>query len=165
VNLRGYFPSGQFIVIIGAIALSALLVAYVSYDRKEPAHISLSEQGSVLPDTDQDGIKDWEELLRGTDVHDPDTDGDGSLDGAETAVSRDPLKPGPDDAVTPTPGSTTPDFSKVATVSDNLTETVSQNSQRPSPRTYSPPMWACTDKGWSPTPSLRSVPRLLQLKM
>lgn len=35
----------------------------------------------TLIDTDQDGLKDWEEVLWGTDPQNPDTDGDGVNDG------------------------------------------------------------------------------------
>lgn len=50
-------------------------------------------------DTDGDGLKDWEEPLYKTNPENPDTDGDGTLDGEEIAKGRDPLKPGPDDAI------------------------------------------------------------------
>ena len=49
-------------------------------------------------DTDEDGLKDWEESLWGTDVKNPDTDGDGTSDGDEVAVKRNPTIAGPDDA-------------------------------------------------------------------
>ena len=42
-------------------------------------------------DSDNDGLKDWEEVLWGTDPHNPDTDGDGTPDGAEVAAGRNPL--------------------------------------------------------------------------
>jgi len=48
-------------------------------------------------DSDNDGLKDWEEKLWGTDPNNPDTDGDGVKDGEELKQGRDPLKPGPDD--------------------------------------------------------------------
>lgn len=51
-------------------------------------------------DTDKDGLADWEEALWHTDKNNPDTDNDGSSDGAEIAVSRDPKKAGPDDIIT-----------------------------------------------------------------
>jgi len=53
---------------------------------------------NTLPDSDGDGLKDWEELLWGTDPRNPDTDSDGTSDGDEVKMGRDPLKPGPDDA-------------------------------------------------------------------
>lgn len=48
-------------------------------------------------DSDNDGLKDWEEVLWKTDKNNSDTDGDGTLDGEEVKQSRDPLKSGPDD--------------------------------------------------------------------
>ena len=54
-------------------------------------------------DTDNDGLKDWEEAIYGTDPRNPDTDGDQTQDGTEVTGSRDPLIKGPDDSLTPTP--------------------------------------------------------------
>lgn len=48
-------------------------------------------------DSDNDGLKDWEETLWKTDPKNSDTDGDGTPDGQEVNLGRDPLKPGPDD--------------------------------------------------------------------
>lgn len=125
MNLRGYFPSGHFVLVVAAVAASAALIGFASWDRgvQNPAKTSALQPS---PDTDGDGIKDWEELLRGTDVGNPDSDGDGTTDGAEAAVGRNPLKPWPDDALAPPVANTPPDFSKIITKSDNLTETVSQ---------------------------------------
>jgi hypothetical protein len=50
-----------------------------------------------LKDSDGDGLKDWEEIIYGTDPQNPDTDGDGTSDGEEIAGNRDPLKKGPKD--------------------------------------------------------------------
>lgn len=56
---------------------------------------------SLLPpveeDADHDGLKNTEESYWNTDFQNPDTDGDGFLDGEETISGHDPLKPGPDD--------------------------------------------------------------------
>ncbi len=48
-------------------------------------------------DTDKDGLKDWEEELWHTDQKVADTDGDGTLDGEEIRLGRDPVKAGPND--------------------------------------------------------------------
>lgn len=50
-------------------------------------------------DQDNDGLKDWEERLWGTDPLNPDTDGDGTSDGDEITQNRNPKKAGPDDAI------------------------------------------------------------------
>lgn len=48
-------------------------------------------------DSDNDGLKDWEEVLLGTDPHKADTDGDGTPDGKEAQLGRNPLVKGPND--------------------------------------------------------------------
>ncbi len=50
-------------------------------------------------DTDNDGLKDWEEELWGTDLRNPDTDGDGTKDSDEIQIGRDPLNGGLNDEV------------------------------------------------------------------
>ncbi|MBI5005400.1 MAG: hypothetical protein HZC03_02255 [Candidatus Lloydbacteria bacterium] len=50
-------------------------------------------------DTDHDGLFDWEEALWKTDPNNPDTDGDGTNDGDEVRLKRNPLVPGPNDAL------------------------------------------------------------------
>lgn len=51
-------------------------------------------------DSDFDGLKDWEESLWNTSRDNADTDGDGTSDGDEVRLSRNPLKAGPDDELT-----------------------------------------------------------------
>lgn len=51
----------------------------------------------IQRDLDNDGLKDWEENIYGTDSEKEDTDGDGTTDGEEIRVSRNPLRPGPGD--------------------------------------------------------------------
>lgn len=48
-------------------------------------------------DTDSDGLRDWEEVLLGTDSRKADTDGDGTSDGKEATSGRNPLVKGPND--------------------------------------------------------------------
>ena len=48
-------------------------------------------------DWDNDGLANREESFWNTDPNNPDTDGDGYLDGEEVASGHDPLKPSPDD--------------------------------------------------------------------
>jgi len=71
-------------------------------EQKTPLSIAIAQSGSNQShtDSDDDGLKDWEEQIYGTDAHHPDTDGDGANDGAEIAQGRDPLKKGPNDALT-----------------------------------------------------------------
>ncbi len=53
-------------------------------------------------DSDNDGLKDWEEGLWGTDSNNPDTDGDNTSDGDEIDGNRNPLVAGPDDDIVST---------------------------------------------------------------
>ncbi len=55
-----------------------------------------------LKDTDNDGLKDWEEVLLGTDPDVADTDKDGTSDGKEVAANRNPLIKGPKDTIAAT---------------------------------------------------------------
>lgn len=50
-------------------------------------------------DSDNDGLKDWEESLWGTDPQKKDTDEDGTTDGKEISSNRDPLLKGPKDSL------------------------------------------------------------------
>lgn len=49
-------------------------------------------------DSDHDGLKNWEEELLGTNKNNPDTDGDGTNDGKEVELHRNPLIKGPKDS-------------------------------------------------------------------
>src|SRR2546423_718695 len=55
------------------------------------------EQNLLDKDSDNDGLKDWEETLWKTDPHNPDTDGDGTPDGQEVKEGRNPSVKGPND--------------------------------------------------------------------
>ncbi|MBI5913018.1 hypothetical protein HY839_01090, partial [Candidatus Azambacteria bacterium] len=50
-------------------------------------------------DPDNDGLKNWEEEIYKTDPRNPDTDGDGYLDGEEVASGYDPTIKAPNDAL------------------------------------------------------------------
>lgn len=52
---------------------------------------------SESTDTDSDGLFDWEETLRGTNLQNSDSDGDGTTDGDEIKQERNPLLAGPND--------------------------------------------------------------------
>ena len=107
-----YLPSEKFIKTVGAavaVVLGGWLVLY-SVERfglPAPQEVSQKETESVRAydtvsrDGDNDGLKDWEEVIWGTDPKTPDTDGDGTIDGQEVQEGRDPLKAGPNDLVIP----------------------------------------------------------------
>ena len=86
--------------------------------------ISVADQKLIdsiaTKDTDNDGLKDWEEALWQTAPNNPDTDGDGIKDGEEIAQNRDPLKKGPDDQLVIGSSSTTPKISTQLTASNQF---------------------------------------------
>lgn len=67
------------------------LAPFFAADKEHP--LSIAEK-----DTDGDGIKDWEEIIIGTDPNNPDTDHDGTPDGQEINEKRIPVEAGPSDA-------------------------------------------------------------------
>ncbi len=95
----------MFLVVFGVIILLAGLK--ISFwltpgedDFIETRVTAISGGKSASPallDSDNDGLKDWEETVYGTDPNKPDTDGDGTKDGDEIAQKRNPKKPGPED--------------------------------------------------------------------
>ncbi|MBI4224735.1 MAG: hypothetical protein HY617_00215 [Candidatus Sungbacteria bacterium] len=61
-------------------------------------------------DSDSDLLRDWEEVLYHSDPHNSDTDGDGTPDGEEVKLGRDPAIAGPNDLMaTSTPLQNAPD--------------------------------------------------------
>lgn len=83
---------------------------YVYTQKNKKIEYTASREGNALAvvlektsqydaDTDNDGLKDWEETLWKTDSNKADTDGDGTNDNEEIAQGRDPLKAGPDDKI------------------------------------------------------------------
>ena len=94
-----------------------LLVVVIGFVASQPNKIHYGVTGTLLAnnlnresqikileninkkDTDNDGLKDWEEILWNTNPKDPDSDGDGTKDGDEIETGRDPLKKGPNDEV------------------------------------------------------------------
>ena len=83
-----YFPSKKVVV----VAISALgVLAWVVYDSNSlsqlefgfQAPLSVAESSSVLPDSDNDGLPDWEEPLLGTDKNNFDSDNNGVSDGEQ----------------------------------------------------------------------------------
>jgi hypothetical protein len=67
-----------------------------------------------VEDSDNDNLKDWEEVLLGTDPRNPDTDKDGTSDGKEANTGRNPLVKGPNDKSSAT---------AAAKIAENLTPT------------------------------------------
>jgi len=79
--------------IVVAVVFSAVVLAYAGwkspYFNPELNNYSVVEISAVLEeneytlDTDNDGVRDWQEILLGTDPNNPDSNGDGISDGEE----------------------------------------------------------------------------------
>ncbi len=93
-----------FIGFLGLIALVSVFTFFNSLGSSSSSFLK-PLTGSVLEavdqDTDKDGLTNREESYWNTDFQNPDTDGDGFLDGEEVASGHDPLKPGPNDVLGP----------------------------------------------------------------
>lgn len=93
--------------IITATILAVILILFIGAYSKREAFSSIDIFGgkeavieSQNKDTDNDGLKDWQENLYKTDLNNPDTDGDGFLDGEEIVSNHNPLVKSPGDAQT-----------------------------------------------------------------
>ena len=81
-------------------------------------------RADLINDTDEDGLKDWEEALFRTNSGVADTDGDGTNDGEEIRKGRDPLKSGPEDALATSTARVAQTFIGAIPEGENLTERV-----------------------------------------
>jgi len=87
-----------FVLLIG-ISIGGYLVLQSRFSKAnslEQLALDLNKQ-EIINDHDYDGLADWEEELYGTDPNNPDTDGDGYLDGEEVASGYNPAKKAPND--------------------------------------------------------------------
>ncbi len=84
-----YFPSRKvFVVGVLAIGLLAWSIVYEGTSQQNSAIEdtilrSVASAESAFPDSDGDGLYDWEEALHGTDPKNPDSDEDGVGDGKQ----------------------------------------------------------------------------------
>lgn len=80
------------LVVIGALIAGGFLIANKLEERRIDKEIATQEaiikKAAEYPDIDKDGAPDWEELLLGFDPQNPDTNGDGKLDGEEIAAIK-----------------------------------------------------------------------------
>ena len=83
-------------IIIGIILIIGGLIFVLNYSKKESLNRT-SEISENFKDSDNDGLRDWEEELFHTDPFDPDTDNDGYLDGEEVNSGHNPLVKAPGD--------------------------------------------------------------------
>lgn len=127
------------LIVGGTIATSAVLearerrAAGAVSDPSLPVDIARDPSLTKPIDSDGDTLLDWEESLRGTDLKRPDTDGDGTSDGAEVAGGRDPKVAGPNDSVQAVASSTdaaaTAEYQanrKIGTLTDQFAESFAQ---------------------------------------
>jgi len=137
-----YLPSKKFILIF--LSLSVVIAGAFILFGNEPKKGNLSFErtgeasrlvkSAAVKDSDNDGLKDWEESLWGTDPENPDTDGDGTNDGEEPSLGRNPLKKGPDDKLDDIPNDANLKSSKNSSTktleslpeSDTLTDALSK---------------------------------------
>jgi hypothetical protein len=90
------------ITILVALILAIGLILFVGIYSKKGALSRINfwggRESTIEPlDSDNDGLEDWEEDLYKTDPNNPDTDGDGHLDGEEINSGHNPLIRGPND--------------------------------------------------------------------
>lgn len=103
-------PSKKFITIVLAIFLLGAGIFWLFKNKGLGDNKLVFEKENNLVsglfqpdkrDSDSDGLADWEESLWKTDINNSDTDKDGTLDGEEVKLGRNPLEPGPDDIYSP----------------------------------------------------------------
>lgn len=89
-------------IIVGIILIIGGAIFVLKYPDKESLLSKNSSKISKenLQDSDNDGLKDWEEELYRTNSNNPDTDGDGYLDGEEVDSGHNPLIKAPGDKLT-----------------------------------------------------------------
>jgi len=90
--------------VVTAVILAVLLILFIGAYAKKGAFSQINLFGSNETlvqsqniDSDNDGLKDWQETLYKTDANNPDTDGDGYLDGEEIDSGHNPLVKSPGD--------------------------------------------------------------------
>ncbi|MEX0934747.1 MAG: hypothetical protein WDZ70_00270 [Candidatus Paceibacterota bacterium] len=98
--MKDVLPSKKIWAFAALLGVLVILFAIGGSEQSEEEKaVSVVAQALEGADSDEDGLLDWEERLWGTDVYNPDTDGDGTSDGDEVHSNRHPLKAGPDDEI------------------------------------------------------------------
>ena len=92
------FKAPPIVVIIAIVLIIGGLIFVLKLNKESVLKSKTSEISQEnFKDSDNDGLKDWEEELYGTDPNNPDTDGDGYLDGQEVNSGHNPLVKAPND--------------------------------------------------------------------
>jgi len=96
--MKKYLPSKEFLKFFG-IAVGIGLVVFLSLHflsnkKRVSQEIQSIATRQIIEelDTDNDGVKDWEEGLWGMDLNNPDSDDDGILDGQEVEMRKEEIK-------------------------------------------------------------------------
>jgi len=97
--MHKYLPSKKFALIFLSIIIALGIIFGFSFLMKpktvtviqEKAETNTKIEEFMILDSDNDGLKDWEEALWKTDPKIADTDGDGTSDGEEAKLNRNPL--------------------------------------------------------------------------
>ena len=107
---RFLWLSATLLVLIGIGGAIAMGTGETLIGKAEPGTPDVSRKNIAAlaalagaNDSDNDGLKDWEEEIYQTDPAKPDTDGDGTPDGDEVGANRDPLVAGPNDEAVASP--------------------------------------------------------------
>jgi len=92
--MKKYLPSKQFCIFFGITIAIGVIVFFglrlINARTRVSQNIQSIATRQIIEelDTDNDGVKDWEEGLWGLDANNPDTDGDGILDGQEVEARK-----------------------------------------------------------------------------
>lgn len=103
-------PSRRFITVVGSILCLGMLALaahsiFFSDEKNRPVGMNKSQlhvasvTETAAPDADDDGLADWEEELLGTDPRNPDSDGNGTLDGEQHTTQNTYIAPMKNDDV------------------------------------------------------------------
>lgn len=128
-DTKRWLPSRHFVValvtLVVLVSAGGILLTHHGTVPQLPAPTPASTAEAVARsaetlDSDNDGLKDWEETLWETNPENSDSDGDGTTDGQEVAENRDPTKAGPDDTYvfSPTDSSVHPSTSSTQEFSE-----------------------------------------------
>lgn len=100
MSIKKYLPSKKFSYLIGGVTVACLVVfvllpLLLKGETSQASNVEielLSFDELLTLDSDGDGLYDWEEILWGMDPFNPDTTGNGILDGQEVAARRKELQ-------------------------------------------------------------------------
>ena len=99
---RTFLNKKLFVVLGVVLVFFVMFIFFNKYKNNKLNYVSAAEnqrtqeitQKIIQKDSDNDGLKDWEEVLWKTDPNNPDTDEDGMNDNEEVLIGRDPLTEG-----------------------------------------------------------------------